>query len=73
MLVTLSGIVMLVKLVQLENAESPMLVTRSEIVMLVKLLQSENADSPMLVTPSSITIFLTSELLYAGLKLSSAL
>ena len=39
MLVTLSGIVMLVKLRQLENAPYPMLVTPSGIVMLVKLLQ----------------------------------
>ena len=39
MLVTLSGIVMLVKLMQLENAASPMLVTPSGIVMLVKLMQ----------------------------------
>ena len=46
-----------------------MLVTLFGIVMLVKLLQSENADFPMLVTPSSITIFLTFELLYAGLGL----
>ena len=37
MLVTLSGIVMLVKLVQSENAESPILVTLSGIVTLVKL------------------------------------
>ena len=40
MLVTLSGIVMLVKLLQKENTDSPMLVTLSGIVMLVKLLQS---------------------------------
>ena len=39
MLVTLSGIVMLVKLSQLLNAYHPMLVTLSGIVMLVKLLQ----------------------------------
>ena len=39
MLVTLSGIVMLVKLVQSENALFPMLVTLSGIVMLVKLVQ----------------------------------
>ena len=39
MLVTLLGIVMLVKLLQLENAPSPMLVTLSGIVMLVNLLQ----------------------------------
>ena len=39
MLVTLLGIVMLVKLLQLENVYSPMLVTLLGIVMLVKLLQ----------------------------------
>ena len=39
MLVTLFGIVMLVKLLQLLNAAYPMLVTLSGIVMLVKLLQ----------------------------------
>ena len=39
MLVTLLGIVMLVKLLQSENAKFPMLVTLSGIVMLVNLLQ----------------------------------
>ena len=43
MLVTLSGIVMLVRELQSENAESPMLVTLSGSVMLVRELQSENA------------------------------
>ena len=43
MLVTLFGIVMLVKPVQLSNAESPMLVTLLGISMLAKLLQSRNA------------------------------
>ena len=43
MLVTLSGISMLAKFLQLENAPSPMLVTPSGISMLVKLLQSKNA------------------------------
>jgi hypothetical protein len=50
MLVTLSGIVMLVRLVQPENAPSPMLVTLSGITTLVRLVQPENAPSPMLVT-----------------------
>ena len=44
MLVTLSGIAMLVRLLQLENADLPMLVTLSGIVMLVRLLQLENAQ-----------------------------
>ena len=39
MLVTLFGIVMLVKLLQLSNVLYPMLVTLSGIVMLVKLVQ----------------------------------
>ena len=39
MLVTLSGIVMLVRLVQEANAHGPMLVTLSGIVMLVRLVQ----------------------------------
>ena len=43
MLVTLSGIVMPVRLVQLENALEPMLVTPSVIVILVRLVHSENA------------------------------
>ncbi len=43
MLVTPSEIVMLVKLLQPENAKSPMRVTPSGIVMLVRLLQPENA------------------------------
>ena len=64
---------MLVKLVQLQNADSPILVTPSGIVMLIKVLQLSNAESPMLVTPSSITTFLTFELQYAGLKLSISL
>lgn len=58
MLVTLSGIVMLVKLVQWENACDSMLVTLFGIVMLAKFLQSENALDPMLVTLSGIfTLF----------------
>ena len=39
MLVTLSGMVMLVKPVQFSKAEDPMLVTLSGMVMLLKLLQ----------------------------------
>ena len=38
MLVTLSGMVMLLKLMQYSNAASPMLVTEFGMVMLVKLL-----------------------------------
>ena len=43
MLVTLSGITILVKLVQIENAKLPMLVTPSGITILVKPVQLENA------------------------------
>ena len=50
MLVTLSGIVTLVRAVQPENAASPMLVTLSGIVTLVREVQSENADLPISVT-----------------------
>ena len=49
MLVTLSGIVMLVRPVP-EKAESPMLVTPLPIVMAVRLLQAKKARFPMLVT-----------------------
>ena len=42
MLVTLPGIVMLVRLVALRNAPGPMLVTVSGMVMLVKSLAFEN-------------------------------
>ena len=57
MLVTLSGIVMLVRLVQFKKAEFPMLVTLSGIVMLVTLLQTQKAWGPMLVTgfPSMVS------------------
>ena len=50
MLVTLEGIVMLVSLEQLANAEAPMLVTLEGIVMLVRPVQPANAEYPMLVT-----------------------
>ena len=56
MLVTLFGIVMLVRLPQLENALLPMLVTLFGIVMLVRLPQSENALLPILVTLSGIVM-----------------
>ena len=46
MLVTLSGMVTLVRLLQLQNANLPMLVTLSGMVMLVRLVQSRNAESP---------------------------
>ena len=61
MAVTLSPIVTLVKLLQFENALSPMLVTLSEIVILVRPLQFENVYSPMLVTPSVMVMSLSIE------------
>ena len=48
MLVTLFGIVMLVRLSQPLNASLPMLVTLSGIVMSVRLVQLQNAAKPML-------------------------
>ena len=50
MLVTLLGMLMLVRLLQPENAAYPMLVTLSGMVMLVRLLQPSNAKSPMVST-----------------------
>ena len=50
MLVTLAGMVMLVKLLQPENAKLPILMTPLPRVMLVKLLQPSNALFPILVT-----------------------
>ena len=52
--VTLSEIVMLVKLSQYANAKSPIEVTLSGIVMLVKLLKYANAQSPIEETPYGI-------------------
>ena len=49
MLVTLSGIVMVVSALQYQKANNPILVTLSGIVMLVRLLQPKKALSPMLV------------------------
>ncbi len=43
MLVTLSGMAILVRPLQTKNAQLPMLVTLSGMVMLVRLLQPENA------------------------------
>ena len=58
MLVTLSGIVMLVRPVQPLNADSPMLVTLSGIVMLLRLLQPENVLFRAVI-PSGIIRFST--------------
>ena len=56
MLVTLLGIVILVKPLQYSNAAVPMLVTPLPIVILVKPLQPPNAQPPMLVTVLGIVI-----------------
>ena len=48
--------VMLVRLLQIWKAASPMLVTLSGIVMLVRLVQLKKAQPPMLVTPSGIVM-----------------
>jgi hypothetical protein len=50
MLVTLEGMVKLVRLMQESNAESPMLVTPSEIFTLARPEHPLNADTPMLAT-----------------------
>jgi len=50
MLVTLSGIVTLVRLLQLAKAHNPMRVTLSGIVTLVRLVHFQKAQLPMLVT-----------------------
>ena len=53
-----SGIVTLVRLLQLQNASWPMLFTPLPIFKLVRLLQPQNARPPMLVTLSGIvTLF----------------
>ena len=56
MIVTLEGMVTLVKFVQFRNAPCPMVVTLEGMVTLVKLVHHSNALSPMVVTPSGITI-----------------
>ena len=48
--------VMLVRMLQDQNALSPMLVTLLGISMLVKLLHIENAEEPMLITPLDISM-----------------
>ena len=56
MRVTLSGIVMLGRLLHSWKALSAMLVTLSGIEMLVRLLHSRRAECPILVTPSGIVM-----------------
>ena len=56
MLVTLLGMVILIKPVQPEKARLPMLVTPFGISMLVRLKQLKKAPSPMLVTLFGIVI-----------------
>ena len=57
MLVTLSGIVMLLRLAHPQKAAAPMLVTLSGIVMLVRLVHLRKALNSMLVTglPSMVS------------------
>lgn len=54
MLVTLLGMVMLVRPVQSQKAQSPMLVTPLGMVMLTRPVQPEKASTPMFVTPLGI-------------------
>ena len=60
-LVTLSGIVMLVKEVQKAKAQPPMLVMLFGIVMLVKEVQPAKAPAPMLVTLFGIVMLVKEE------------
>ena len=60
MLVTLSGIDILVRLVQLWKAARPMLITPLPIVILVSLVQLEKAPSPIFVTLSGIVTLVSS-------------
>jgi hypothetical protein len=57
MLVTVSGIIMDLRLLQFWNARSPMLVTESGIVTDNNPRQPENADAPILVEPTVTTAF----------------
>ena len=56
MLVTPAGMVMEVREVAPENAQSPMFVTLAGMVMEVREVAEANAAYPMLVTPSGIVI-----------------
>ena len=58
MLMTLAGMVILVRLIQLENAPDPILVTLSGIMIFYKFETPENAWSPMLVTLSGMTVLI---------------
>ena len=55
MFVTLSGIVIFVKLLQFSKAYCPILVTLSDIIIFVKLLQPEKALFPIIPPPLIIT------------------
>jgi hypothetical protein len=68
MLVTLFGIVIEVKLVQLLNALMPILVTLSGIITEVKFQQPLNASWPMLVTLLPIITILTSAALWTEFR-----
>ena len=72
MLVTLSGILMLVSDSHPRNAEFPMLVTLSGMLILVSDLYPANALSPMFVTLSG-TLYNSSSALYAMIVVLSAL
>ena len=62
MLVTLSGIVMVVNPQQPEKAAQPILVTLSGIVILVKPVQYQKAQEGIAVTPSGIVMDVASTL-----------
>ena len=67
---TLSGIVILVKLLQLENAPVPILVTLPRIVTLVKDAQPSNAELsifPIVITTFFSPLFVKNEQAHAGI------
>ena len=73
MLVTLAGMVTLVRPLQLMKAYMPMLVTLFGMVTLVRLVHSQKALAPILVTPSSTTMLvMASGYLYHGTLLAGS-
>ena len=72
MLVTPSGMLMLVRDSHQENAEFPMFVTLSGMLMLVRDLHQENAEFPMFVTVFGM-LYNSSSALYAIIIVLSAL
>jgi len=68
MLITLSGMVTLVRLVQFRKAEKLIVVTLLGMVTLVRLVQPSKAHSPMLVTLLGIITFFRKERRFVAVK-----